>query len=113
MNRSDVLFLSTILIHFSLFLIAITCLRYRLFRPVIYWLLTYAVISIYIDYAVAMVKIDRLVGWGGTFWHHVVLAPNVNFILDAIARVAVFIAIWLGILTLRRSREINRSIDSY
>jgi hypothetical protein len=105
MNRSDILFLTTIIIDLSLLIAAIMLLRRKFFTPPSYWLLTYAVISTYTDYTVAMVKIDRLLSRGGSLWQTLVLPPNVNFALDLVAHAALLIAICLCISRLAQSRR--------
>jgi hypothetical protein len=112
MNRSDVLFVGTILIHLSLLLTAASCLRRRLLTRPVLCLLIYAVISIYTDSVVAGIKLDRLLGWGGAVRQRVASVADITFTLDAIARLAVLTGICLCIMTLTGLKERSRSIDS-
>jgi len=112
MNRADILFVGIVLIDFSLSLIVVACLRHRILKPAVYCLLIYAAISIYTDCMVAIIKLDRLLGWGGAARQRVVSIANITFALDAVSRVAVFIGICLCILTLKGMTERARSIDS-
>src|SRR2546428_763796 len=111
MNRSDILFLTTIIIDLSLLITAIMLLRRKLFKPPSCWLLIYAVVSMYTDYTVAMVKMDRLLLRDGSLWHRVVFNTDVNFGLDLIGRVAILVAICLSISGLARLRRpgLNRT----
>lgn len=110
MNRSDVLFVGTFLIDVSLLVVAMACLRQRLFKSVVFLLLIYSVISLYRDCIVGIIKLDRALKWGGAATHQVLSIANITFTLDAIARVAVFIGICLCIVTLQRMKESAGSI---
>src|SRR3954454_7068658 len=100
MNRSDVLFVSTILIDVSVVLVAAACLRQRLFKPAVFFVLIYAIISLYRDWMVGIIKLDRILNWGGAATQWVLSLANVTFALDVVARVTVFIGICLCIISL-------------
>jgi hypothetical protein len=63
------------------------------------WLLLYALFGLNIDFAMAMVKLDRILNWGG-LCHRITLPPAVNFIFDLSSRLSLLIAVWLLIFQL-------------
>jgi hypothetical protein len=102
----DFVFAIGVLIDISVLFIA----GYCVFRGIFGWrarfLVLYTILGLNMDYAVTMIKLDRIFGWGGV-WHHIALPVNANYGLDLCSRIALFIAIWLVILHLLKPRHEN------
>lgn len=67
-------------------------------------LLLYAALSLNMDYALAIIKLDRILRWDG-FWHRITLPTTVNFVIDLLSRFALLSAIWLLIFHLLNTRN--------
>ena len=104
-NRSDILFLVAVGINLSLLIIAIRLIAQGLFRWKVYWLIVYVVLTVYTEYAVAAVKLDRVLERGGILWRHITLPTNINFARDLAARIALLVAIWLLLIDMLRRRN--------
>jgi hypothetical protein len=91
----NILFLLAVLIDLSVLCLAVGLLTRAAFRSKAYWLLAYALATLIVDYATAIVKIDRALGRGGALFERVALPRHINLLIDLSGRIALLIAIWL------------------
>ena len=101
---ANVLFIFGLLIDLSLVALAMVLVRRSEFRSIGCWLLGYVLTALYSDYAVAIVRIDRALGRGGSLFHQLALSRDVNFVVASLGKVALLIAIVLFLVRFVKAR---------
>lgn len=104
--RLEFLFSLAVLADLSILILALVLMLHSTCRSRAYLLLTYAVTTgLNNDYVFAVKAIDRALGRRGALLHSITLAPDVNFALDLMGRIALLIVIWLFLSHLIKTRR--------